>query len=91
MLGHLGLQDLLHYPLYDLAQEVGIVQQDLLHQLRVRPTMICGHRHSVSIRLTSNTDHLGGRWPFFLADHRFTELYGHNLTEVLDRLFSELA
>jgi hypothetical protein len=48
-MGHLDLQQLLHHPLDDLTQEAGIVQQDLLHQLRVQPTMICGHRHSVSI------------------------------------------
>ncbi len=29
-------------------------------------------------RLTLDTNHLGGRWPFFLAPHRFTEVYGHN-------------
>ena len=29
-------------------------------------------------RLTLGTNHLGGRWPFFLAPHRFTEVYGHN-------------
>jgi len=41
--------------------------------------MILGHRHSVPIRLTLDTNHLGGRWPLFLADHRITEVYGHNL------------
>jgi len=40
--------------------------------------MILGHRHSVPIRLTLDTNHLGGRWPLFLADHRITEVYGHN-------------
>jgi len=50
--GHLGLQNLLHSPLHDLTQEAGIVQQDLLHQLRVHPAMIFGHRHSVSDWLT---------------------------------------
>jgi hypothetical protein len=34
-MGHLDLQQLLHHPLDDLTQEAGIVQQDLLHQLRV--------------------------------------------------------
>ena len=51
VLGHLGLQNLLHHPLADLAQEAGIVQQDLLRHLHIHPTMIFGHRHSVSDRL----------------------------------------
>jgi hypothetical protein len=29
--------------------------------------------------LTSNTNHLGGRWPSFLAAYQSTEDYGHNL------------
>jgi hypothetical protein len=40
MLSHLGFQDSLHRPLHDLAQESGVVRQDLLHQLCVHPTMI---------------------------------------------------
>src|SRR5215211_1901914 len=32
-------------------------------------------------RLTSNTNHLGGRWPYFLATHQITEVYGHNPIE----------
>jgi hypothetical protein len=27
--------------------------------------------------LTLGTNHLGGRWPFFLAGHQITEVYGH--------------
>src|SRR5215211_7771121 len=30
-------------------------------------------------RLTLGTNHLGGRWPFFLPAHQITEVYGHNL------------
>src|SRR5215211_4834584 len=29
-------------------------------------------------RLTLGTNHLGGRWPFFLPAHQITEVYGHN-------------
>ena len=49
MLCHLRLEDLLHHALYNLLQEVGIGQQALLRQLRVHPTMIMGHRRSLSI------------------------------------------
>jgi hypothetical protein len=42
MLGHLRFEHLLEHPLDNLAQEAGIVEQDLLHRLRVHPTMICG-------------------------------------------------
>jgi hypothetical protein len=49
MLCHLRLEDLLHHALYNLLEEVGIGQQDLLRQLRVHPTMIMGHRRSLSI------------------------------------------
>jgi hypothetical protein len=65
VLGHLRFEHLLEHPLHDLAQEAGIVQQGPLHRLRVQPTMILGHRHSVSDRLTLDTNHLGGRWPLF--------------------------
>jgi hypothetical protein len=50
--GHLGFQQLLEHPLDDLVQEVRVVQQDPLHRLCIHPTMIVGHRHSVSDRLT---------------------------------------
>src|SRR5215211_5727025 len=33
--------------------------------------------------LTLNTNHLGGRWPFLLADNYFTEVYGHYLLRLL--------
>jgi hypothetical protein len=49
VLAHLSLQDLLHHPLDDLAQEGRIVQQDLLRHLCVHSTMIFGHRRSFSI------------------------------------------
>jgi hypothetical protein len=49
VLGHFGFQDLLHHSLADLKQKARIVQQNLLHQFSVHPTMICGHRHSLSI------------------------------------------
>jgi hypothetical protein len=43
VLGHLGLEDLLHRPFDGLTQEARIVQQeDLLHQLRVHLAMFCG-------------------------------------------------
>jgi hypothetical protein len=42
VLGHLRFEHLLEHPLDNLAQEAGIVEQDLLHRLRVHPTMICG-------------------------------------------------
>jgi hypothetical protein len=48
VLDHLGFQQLLEHPLDDLVQEVRIIQQDPLHRLCIRPTMIVGHRHSVS-------------------------------------------
>lgn len=37
--------DLLHRPFEDFAQEGGIVEQDLLHRVRVHLTMICGVCH----------------------------------------------
>jgi hypothetical protein len=40
VLGHYGFQDLLHHSL---------AEQNLLHQFSVYPTMISGHRHSLSI------------------------------------------
>ncbi len=43
VLGHLGLQKLLEHPLYYLAQEVGVVQQEPLRHLLDRPTMVFGH------------------------------------------------
>jgi hypothetical protein len=49
VLGHFGFQDLLHHSLADLTQKAGIVQQSLLHQFSIHPTMIFGHRHSLSI------------------------------------------
>jgi hypothetical protein len=49
VLGHFGLQDLLHYPLHDLAQKGWVVQQHLLRHLRVHITMIFGHRRSILI------------------------------------------
>jgi hypothetical protein len=49
VLGHLCFQQLLEHPLDDLVQEVRVVQQDSLHRLCIQPTMIVGHRHSVSI------------------------------------------
>jgi hypothetical protein len=42
--GYLCLQDLLQHSLYDLFEESRIVQQDILHQFPIHPTMICGHR-----------------------------------------------
>jgi len=83
VLGHLCLKDLLHHPLDDLTQEVGIVEQNLLHQLRVQPTMIFGHRHSVSIGCLRTPTILEDDGLSFLAAHQFTELYGHNLREPL--------
>jgi hypothetical protein len=49
VLGHLRFQHLLQNPLDDLAQEVGLVQQDLLRHLLVHPTMTVGHRRSFPI------------------------------------------
>jgi hypothetical protein len=49
VLGHLRFQQLLEHPLDDLVQEVRVVQQDPLRHLCIQPTMICGHRYSVSI------------------------------------------
>jgi hypothetical protein len=51
VLGHLRFEHLLKHPLDDFPEQTCIVQQDILHHLRVRPTMIWGHRHSVSDRL----------------------------------------
>ncbi len=45
MLGELHFQKLLEDPLYDLPQELGVVEQDLLHQLQALPTMGVGHRN----------------------------------------------
>jgi hypothetical protein len=89
MLGHLRLQQLLQHPLDDLLEKAEVVQQDLLRHLGVRPTMLVGHRRSVSDRLPSNTNHLGGRSPFFLAAHQFTELYGHNQLVTIYAVFTQ--
>ena len=44
--GHLLLQDRLHRPLHDPAQEARIVQQDRLCQAAPVGTIALGHRHS---------------------------------------------
>jgi hypothetical protein len=49
VIGHLCFQHLLEHPLNDLAQELRLVQQDLLRHLLVHPTMICAHRLSFPI------------------------------------------
>jgi hypothetical protein len=64
--GDLGFQELLKRPLDDVAQEFWIVQQYLLHQLLVRPTMGVGHRDASLRSVDLDTNHLGGRWPSFL-------------------------
>jgi hypothetical protein len=43
MLGHLGLQQLLEYPFYDLLKKTGVVEQGLLHDLLGQPTLVLGH------------------------------------------------
>jgi hypothetical protein len=48
VLGHLRLQELLDHSLDDLLQEAGIVQENPLRDLLCQPTMIFGHRYSVS-------------------------------------------
>jgi hypothetical protein len=48
--------------------------------------MILGHR-SLLDQLTLDTNHLGGRWPFFLPGHQFTEVYGHNPELQIPRTF----
>jgi hypothetical protein len=49
LLSDLCLEALLHHALYNVLEEVGIGQQDLLRQLRVHLTMIMGHRRPLSM------------------------------------------
>lgn len=64
MLGHLHLQNLLNNSLADSAQEIGIVRQNLLHQIFFALTVGLGHRLSSDIGFV--TEYLGERWPLFL-------------------------
>jgi hypothetical protein len=78
VLGHLRLEHLLEHSLDDLPEEVCVVEQKPLAP-SARPAYDDLWSSSLLVdRLTLGTNHLGGRWPLFLADRQFTELYGHN-------------